>query len=85
AGALLKELRDHGGFEGAALGQKGDRDANSLILDRLHAARPDDFILSEEALDDRARCAARRVWIVDPLDGTREYAMGSDEWAVHIG
>lgn len=85
AGALLKELRDHGGFEGAALGQKGDRVANSLILDRLHAARPDDFILSEEALDDRARCAARRVWIVDPLDGTREYAMGSDEWAVHIG
>ena len=46
---------------------------------------PDDFILSEESADDRARCAARRVWIVDPLDGTREYAEGRDDWAVHVG
>ncbi|MDQ1156496.1 3'(2'), 5'-bisphosphate nucleotidase [Sphingomonas sp. SORGH_AS 950] len=85
AGALLRDLQVSGGLEGAALGARGDRDANTLILDRLRAARPDDFILSEESLDDRARCAASRVWIVDPLDGTREYAEGSDEWAVHIG
>lgn len=85
AGALLRDLRTSSGLSGAALGDLGDRDANTLILDRLRAARPDDFILSEESVDDGARCAARRVWIVDPLDGTREYAGGSDEWAVHIG
>jgi 3'(2'), 5'-bisphosphate nucleotidase len=85
AGELLQQIRREPGLTGAALGAKGDRDANTLILDRLHAARPDDFILSEESIDDRARCAAQRVWIVDPLDGTREYADGSDEWAVHIG
>lgn len=85
AGALLARIRDAGDCSGKALGDRGDHDANLLILDRLRAARPDDFILSEESVDDRARCAARRVWIVDPLDGTREYASGSDEWAVHIG
>ncbi len=85
AGELLKSLRASSGLEGKALGALGDRDANTLILDRLRAARPDDFILSEESVDDRARCAASRVWIVDPLDGTREYASGSSEWAVHIG
>ncbi|MDZ7280723.1 3'(2'),5'-bisphosphate nucleotidase CysQ [Sphingomonas sanguinis] len=85
AGALLKTLRASSGLEGKALGALGDRDANTLILHRLRAARPNDFILSEESADDRARCAASRVWIVDPLDGTREYASGSSEWAVHIG
>ncbi|WP_230482880.1 3'(2'),5'-bisphosphate nucleotidase CysQ [Sphingomonas sp. Leaf21] len=85
AGELLRDIRASSGLTGAPLGALGDRDANALILDRLRAARPDDFILSEESVDDRARCAARRVWIVDPLDGTREYASGSDEWAVHIG
>lgn len=85
AGALLQAIRARGDATGRALGDAGDREANILILDRLRAARPDDFILSEEALDDRARCAASRVWIVDPLDGTREYAEGLDDWAVHIG
>lgn len=82
AGALLLALRsdDH-----RDCGARGDRAANDLILERLKQARPDDFILSEEAADDRARCSARRVWIVDPLDGTREYAEGRDDWAVHIG
>ena len=84
AGALLLSLQ--GGPErGKALGDRGDRDANALILARLAAERPDDFVLSEESLDDPARCAARRVWIVDPLDGTREYAEGLADWAVHIG
>lgn len=85
AGDLLKAIRATSGLAGAALGARGDRDANMLILDRLRAARPNDFILSEESVDDRARCGASRVWIVDPLDGTREYASGSSEWAVHIG
>ncbi|MFN3433194.1 MAG: 3'(2'),5'-bisphosphate nucleotidase CysQ [Sphingomonas sp.] len=85
AGALLLGLRDAGEASGKALGDLGDSRANALILARLRAARPDDFILSEESIDDRARCAAQRVWIVDPLDGTRDYAEGLDDWAVHIG
>lgn len=85
AGALLLAIRARGGASGKALGDAGDAEANALILDRLRAARPDDFILSEESLDDQARCAADRVWIVDPLDGTRDYAEGLDDWAVHIG
>ncbi len=85
AGALLLAIRAAGDCSGRALGDRGDAEANTLILERLRAARPDDFILSEESADDRARCAASRVWIVDPLDGTREYAEGLDDWAVHIG
>ncbi len=85
AGALLLAIRARGTEQGKALGDAGDREANTLILQRLRAARPNDFILSEESLDDTARCAAERVWIVDPLDGTRDYAEGLDDWAVHIG
>ena len=85
AGVLLQAIRAEGRETGRALGDRGDREANMLILARLAASRPDDFILSEESVDDRRRCAATRVWIVDPLDGTREYADGLDDWAVHIG
>ncbi len=85
AGDLLRAIRAERAETGRALGDRGDREANTLILRRLAEARPDDFILSEESLDDRARCGARRVWIVDPLDGTRDYADGLDDWAVHIG
>jgi 3'(2'), 5'-bisphosphate nucleotidase len=85
AGALLQAIRAEGRETGKALGDRGDHEANVLILARLAVARPDDFILSEESVDDRRRCAATRVWIVDPLDGTREYAGGLDDWAVHIG
>ena len=84
AGQLLLRLRATG-LTGEALGARGDREADDLILDRLRHARPDDFILSEESHDDRRRCSARRVWIVDPLDGTRDYVEGRDDWAVHIG
>ena len=85
AGALLQGIRARGDAAGNRLGDIGDREANTLIIARLRAARPDDFVLSEESIDDQARCAASRVWIVDPLDGTREYAEGLDDWAVHIG
>lgn len=84
AGVLLLAIRARG-LTGKALGDRGDREADDLIQARLRAARPEDFILSEETLDDRARCGASRVWIVDPLDGTRDYAEGLDDWAVHIG
>jgi len=85
AGALLKAIREGCDTCGKDLGDRGDRDANLLILKRLHDARPDDFILSEESHDDGLRCAARRVWIVDPLDGTRDYADRGPDWAVHVG
>jgi 3'(2'), 5'-bisphosphate nucleotidase len=63
----------------------GDRQANELILRRLRAARPDDVILSEESPDDPRRRDADRVWIVDPLDGTREFGEpGRQDWAVHV-
>ena len=84
AGVLLCDIRARAEHSGKALGDQGDALANRLILDRLRHARPDDFILSEESTDDRTRCSAQRVWIVDPLDGTREYAEGRDDWAVHI-
>ena len=69
--ALLLDLAARTGLEGRALCAAGDRDANALILERLHAERPDDAVLSEESADDLSRLARSRVWIVDPLDGTR--------------
>jgi 3'(2'), 5'-bisphosphate nucleotidase len=68
-----------------ALGDEADRTANDLILASLRHLRPHDSILSEESTDDLARLDADRVWIIDPLDGTREYKInGSSDWAVHI-
>jgi 3'(2'), 5'-bisphosphate nucleotidase len=85
AAALLRDLCVPGKCAEADLGRRGDAEANALILDRLNAARPGDFILSEEAADNPERCAASRVWVVDPLDGTREFGERLDDWAVHIG
>ncbi|MGW5051013.1 inositol monophosphatase family protein [Actinokineospora sp. NPDC004072] len=81
AAALLTALRA-GGPPG--LGARGDAEANAAILGMLADLRPADAVLSEESADDRARTRADRVWIVDPLDGTREYAAGLPEWAVHV-
>jgi 3'(2'),5'-bisphosphate nucleotidase len=61
-----------------------DLEANALIVAGLRAAFPDDAILSEEEPDDPARLTVRRVWLVDPLDGTRDFVARSDEFAVHI-
>jgi len=83
AGAILLALRSEG-LEGKALGQAGDEAANTMLCDELRAARPDDAILSEEEKDSAARLAYNRVWIIDPLDGTREYGEGRDDWAVHV-
>jgi 3'(2'), 5'-bisphosphate nucleotidase len=84
AGRLLMEIRGSGLFVGKSLGQAGDCVANRFILEALAQARPDDAILSEEEKDDEARLSAERVWIVDPLDGTREYGEGRSDWAVHV-
>ncbi|WP_242140087.1 MULTISPECIES: 3'(2'),5'-bisphosphate nucleotidase CysQ [unclassified Sphingomonas] len=85
AAALLRDLCVAGACADADLGPRGDSEANALILDLLRRARPDDYVLSEESADDGLRCSARRVWVVDPLDGTREFRERRDDWAVHIG
>jgi len=84
AGATLLEIAGRDDLSGAALGEAGDAASERFIAQRLRAARPGDRILSEEATDDLARCDARRVWIVDPLDGTREYSEKRADWAVHV-
>lgn len=88
-GDLLRGIRTEGFAAGASqwkLRDKGDLDAHDLIVDLLAEHRPDDAVLSEEGSDDLTRLDADRVWIVDPLDGTRDYAdPHSPEWAVHVG
>jgi 3'-phosphoadenosine 5'-phosphosulfate (PAPS) 3'-phosphatase len=85
AGNLLLALRHQSGLVGKELGKRGDADANQLLLRALAAARPGDAVLSEESVDSPERLSADRVWIIDPLDGTREYGMpGRDDWAVHV-
>lgn len=84
AGDILLKLQRSSGLEGKALGNAGDQAANAWLMSELRAARPDDAILSEEEVDDAARLSAARVWIIDPLDGTREYGEGRSDWAVHV-
>lgn len=85
AGRILRDVRDSGMFEGKALGKAGDATANEFLCHAIRAARPDDGLLSEEEKDDTARCSISRVWIVDPVDGTREYGEQRSDWAVHVG
>ncbi|WP_027503007.1 3'(2'),5'-bisphosphate nucleotidase CysQ [Rhodococcus sp. UNC363MFTsu5.1] len=92
AGELLLELRNHELGEtplektqARELGRRGDKEANTLLLGLLGEQRPADAVLSEESADDRARLDNPRVWIIDPLDGSREYGLpGRPDWAVHI-
>jgi 3'(2'), 5'-bisphosphate nucleotidase len=84
AGGILLDLQASGEFVDSALGKVGDARANAMLMDELRAARPDDAILSEEEKDNVARCGVSRAWIVDPLDGTREYSEGRSDWAVHV-
>lgn len=85
AGQLLLEIRDTESARGRALGDIGDRRSNELLLARLAAERPGDAVLSEESPDESARGEADRVWIIDPVDGTREFSMpGHNDWAVHV-
>jgi 3'(2'), 5'-bisphosphate nucleotidase len=85
AGNILLNVRASGQLEGKALGAEGDRAANAFLCEVLRRERPDDGLLSEEEKDDTARCSMSRVWIVDPVDGTREYGEERSDWAVHVG
>jgi 3'(2'), 5'-bisphosphate nucleotidase len=86
AGRALLALRDEMGFADAKrLRDAGDRIAHELLTELLAKERPGDAVLSEEGIDDQDRLTARRVWIVDPLDGTREFGEdGRTDWAVHV-
>jgi 3'(2'), 5'-bisphosphate nucleotidase len=84
AGERLLEVRA-GGAEGAALKDLGDRTSHDLLMAELRRRFPDDGILSEEGADDAVRLDRTRVWIVDPLDGTREFSEPPrSDWAVHV-
>ncbi len=84
AGRRLLALRDEARFDGKALGNEGDALANAYLCEALRRERPDDGLLSEESRDTKDRLAKSRVWIVDPVDGTREYGEARADWAVHV-
>ena len=84
AGRILLEVRTSGMFEGKALGNAGDETANQFLVHAIRAQRPDDGLLSEESKDTEERLSKERVWIVDPVDGTREYGEARSDWAVHV-
>jgi 3'(2'), 5'-bisphosphate nucleotidase len=83
---MLLALREEFGFaDPARLRDAGDKRAHDLLVTALQQLRPADAVLSEEGVDDPGRLAAERVWIVDPLDGTREFGEpGRTDWAVHV-
>lgn len=86
AGALLLDVREELA-EATAEERKaaGDKRSHDFLMAALSAERPDDAVLSEEGVDDPVRLAAHRVWIVDPLDGTREFSeLGRADWALHV-
>ena len=86
AGRLLLDVRTE--FADATAQERkaaGDQRSHDFLMEQLAAARPDDAVLSEEGADDPVRLRSDRVWIVDPLDGTREFSeLDRDDWAVHV-
>jgi len=85
AGELLLRVRQRDFADGGARKAAGDAEAHRFLVERLAGTRPGDAVLSEEGADDPRRLAADRVWIVDPLDGTREFSeLDRTDWAVHV-
>jgi 3'(2'), 5'-bisphosphate nucleotidase len=86
AGRLLLDVRDE--LADATASERkaaGDKRSHDFLMEALSAERPGDAVLSEEGIDDPVRLSADRVWIVDPLDGTREFSeLGRHDWAVHV-
>lgn len=85
AGQLLIRVRDSGLIEGKPLGAAGDATANQFLCHALRQHRPEDGLLSEESKDTAERLSKSRAWIIDPVDGTREYGEARTDWAVHVG
>lgn len=84
AGQILVAVRSAGVISGKALGDAGDATANQFLVAALRHQRPDDGLLSEESKDTPERLTKSRVWIIDPVDGTREYGEERTDWAVHV-
>ena len=86
AGRLLLVVREElAGATEAERKAAGDKRSHDFLMDALERERPGDAVLSEEGVDDPVRLSAERVWIVDPLDGTREFSeLGRQDWAVHV-
>ena len=86
AGRLLLDVRTElADASEAERKAAGDKRSHDFLMESLAAERPDDAVLSEEGADNPVRLTAERVWIVDPLDGTREFSeLGRDDWAVHV-
>lgn len=85
AGKLLLTVRESGMLSLKALGKAGDATANQFLVHALREQRPEDGLLSEEEKDNLDRLQFSRTWIVDPVDGTREYGEARVDWAVHVG
>ncbi|HEX4905234.1 MAG TPA: 3'(2'),5'-bisphosphate nucleotidase CysQ [Acidimicrobiales bacterium] len=85
AGQLLLELRVRTGLHPETMRADGDWQAHKHLVQLLKVERPDDAVLSEEGADNPSRLEKSRAWIVDPLDGTREFGEpGRTDWAVHV-
>jgi 3'(2'), 5'-bisphosphate nucleotidase len=84
AGKILIQVRASDVLSLKALGKAGDATANQFLIHALLEQRPDDGLLSEESKDTEERLSKSRVWIIDPVDGTREYGEGRTDWAVHV-
>ena len=84
AGKILIQVRESGVLSSKALGKAGDATANQFLIHAIAEQRPEDGLLSEEEKDNPERLAKSRVWIVDPVDGTREYGEARSDWAVHV-
>ena len=83
-GKLLLDVRASGVLSGNALGKAGDETANQFLCHAIREQRPNDGLLSEEEKDNLERLSKSRVWIIDPVDGTREYGEERTDWAVHV-
>ena len=85
AGRIAVAVRESGLVTGKPLGSAGDETANAFLMKAIAAQRPEDGVLSEESRDTLDRLDKERVWIIDPVDGTREYGEARSDWAVHVG
>lgn len=84
AGQILCQVRESDLITGKALGKAGDETANQFLVHAIREQRPEDGLLSEESKDTEERLSKSRVWIIDPVDGTREYGERRSDWAVHV-
>ncbi len=84
AGMRCLGLRQTGRWEGKMLADVGDQAADGFLQGFIQGRYPEDGILSEETVDSPERLGKERAWIIDPLDGTKEYSAERDDWAVHV-